>query len=82
MIKKISKTILLVCSIVTASVIGFLFDNDTSSKSTLSALQEPIFSIETAHADGAGGDCCCSSDWPATSYPDAATVYVSDPEFY
>lgn len=79
MIKKISKKILLGVSIITSSALGFLFtgNKDNTTDPYTSILQEPIFSIEKAHADGAGGDCCCSSDGTPFVPPDPISAWVT-----
>lgn len=61
MFKKISKRLLLLTSVLASGVVGFLFNDNQNSAATQADLKTPIFSIDKAYADGAGGDCSCSS---------------------
>ncbi len=63
MIKKTIKRVLLAVSVIASGTLGFMFTGSKGSVTNHSdfILQEPIFSIEKASAEGAGGDCCCSS---------------------
>lgn len=78
MIKKLLKRTLLVTSVVVSGALGFLFNSDKMNNSgpSTTALQEPIFSIDTAYADGAGGDCCCGCDGSGFVVPETTSAWV------
>ncbi len=73
MIKKLNKRLFLIVSVIVSSVLGFMY-NDNRDNSLASVLKEPIFSVEKAYADGAGGDCCCGCE--VVPPPTSAWVYI------
>ncbi len=79
MIKKLLKRTLLITSVIVSGAIGFIFNSDKMENQNPSqtALQEPIFSIDTAYADGAGGDCCCSDTYGYEPAPEPTSAWVN-----
>lgn len=64
MIKGIRKKVAFALSMIVSGAFGFLFTGPkgVTTNDVDSLLEKPIFSIEKASADGAGGDCCCGCD--------------------
>lgn len=79
MFKGIMKRVILGASVIASGALGFMFsggDGNDSGEKANTILNEPIFSIEKARADGAGGDCCCSNCDTTLPPPTSAWVYI------
>lgn len=86
MMKEISKKVIFGLSMLLSGIAGFLVTESKGSSTPHvdSLLEKPIFSIDTAHADGGGGDCCCGCDsggGTAPPEPTSAWVYIDIDEY-
>jgi hypothetical protein len=81
MIKGIRKKVVFAISMLVSGAFGFMFTGTkgVTTQDVDSLLEKPIFSIEKASADGAGGDCCCGCDaggGDPPSTPGSAWVHI------